>query len=201
MSPLPSNLEKVADAGGWDERAAERAAEFMEKASKIKEKEWKAMTGTLGALKEIVDAGGLEGVFDRITDTWELQVENALAPLTNEISQLIAEALGPILPAIEVLINEITNYMTLGWEAIEALLAGNFDNWLEDETTKFQSSMDGWSDDWKAFHTEIQKTRYLLEQYLGLLGAAGTAAVQDIETWGNDVNQWWYELWISLGWY
>ena len=201
MSPLPENLEKVAEAGGWDARQAERATEFMKEASKIKEREWKAMTGTVGALQEFAAVGGLEGMFDRLSETWSLQVENALSPLTNEVTQLVAEALAPFMPMITETMNQITNYLTLGMGAIEAALTGNWDSWIEEQTIKFQKGMEGWDDDWKAFHTNVQKLLDDLEKNRAsfqLDATSGASIVQDIETWGNDVNQWWYELWIGL---
>jgi len=200
MSPLPENLEKVADAGGWDERALEQAKEFMEKAGKIKEKEWKAMTGTLGALKDIVDAGGMEGMLDRWQETLSLQVENAFSPLANEVSQAVADALAPILPMITATLQEVTKYFTLGLGGLEAALTGNWDTWIETEIVKFQDSMSGWSEEWINFHTQVQIFFRTIEKWRADQIAAGTAAGQAALSWANDVNQWWYDLWGSLGW-
>jgi len=197
MSPLPSNLEKVAEAGGWDERQAEKAMEFMEKASKIKEREWKAMTGTLGALKDIVDAGGLEGMFDRLGETWSLQVENALSPLVNEVSQLVAEALKPIMPMINATLNEATDWITISVGSWEAIFTGKWDEVFKDISAKmpawmidFKNMVNQW---WYDVLTQWQRDRQAQI-------AAGTAAGQAALSWANDVNQWWYELWGSLGW-
>ena len=197
MSPLPSNLEKVADAGGWDERALEQANEFMEKASKIKEKEWKAMTGTLGALKDIIDAGGLEGMFDRLGKTWELQVENALAPLFNEVSQLVADALRPIMPLINATLNEATDWITISVGSWEAIFTQKWDEVFHD----IEAKMPDWMKDIK---NAINKYFYDLGQWWAEQSKATTQtfskATQGFKDWANDVNQWWYDYWKSMGW-
>ena len=192
MSPLPENLERVADAGGW-----EQAAKFMEQASKIKEKEWKAMTATVGVFKDLMREGGVEGMFERLADTWELQVQNALSPLTNEVTQLVAEALKPIMPMITAVLNEATTWITIAVGSWEAVFTGEWDEVFKDIEAKmpewmkdFKNSLNQW---WYETYNEWKRDR-------DAQIAAGTAIGQDIRTWGNEVNQWWYDLWGSLGW-
>ena len=192
MSPLPENLERVADAGGW-----EQAAKFMEQASKIKEREWKAMTATVGVFKDLMREGGVEGMFERLADTWELQVQNALSPLTNEVTQLVAEALKPIMPMITAVLNEATTWITIAVGSWEAVFTGEWDEVFKDIEAKmpewmkdFKNSLNQW---WYETYNEWKRDR-------DAQIAAGTAAGQAALSWANDVNQWWYDLWGSLGW-
>lgn len=189
----------------WDSKDTEKeAGNFMLHASKIKEKEWKAMTGTLGALKEIITTGGLEGMLDRLEARWTLQVENALAPLTNEVTQLVADALAPILPMIVATLAEVTNYFTLGMGALEAGLTGTWDEWIREQTISFQKGMAGWSEDWIKFHTDVQILMRGLERYwetwVNSQNMTRQSQTQTLATWQNQIQQGWYDFWSALGW-
>ena len=100
LGNLPENLEKVADAGGWDARAMEQAKEFMKDVSKIKPNQWKGINENLKIVKDLVDVN-MEGfatqMIDNITTNVKLEVEAALAPITNEINTAIANILEPFL--------------------------------------------------------------------------------------------------------
>ena len=171
------------------------AKKFMEIASKIKLQEWKAMTGTLGSLKDIVDSGGMEGMFDRLAENWSLQVEDALSPLTNEISQAVSDALAPIMPEIQATLNEATDWIKIGVGSWKAVFTNEWDEVFEDINAKMPDWM-------KDFKNMFREWLYDLQQGVGAeFEEATSGRLTDIETWGNDVNQWWYELWISLGWY
>ena len=202
LGELPSNLEKVAEAGGWDERQAERAMEFMEKASKIKEKEWKAMTGTLGALQEIVATGGLEGMFDRLQETWSLQVENALSPLTNQINQAVSEALQPILPEIAIVLNEMANLISVSVGSWKAIFTGEWDEVFDD----ISAMMPQWMLDFKNEFIQRLYDIFRGVNFSGLISdlTFTTPGVSPGLGLGMDIGQaiagWWYDLWTSLGW-
>jgi len=114
LGKLPENLEKVADAGGWDARAMEQAKEFMKEASKIKPNQWKGINENLKIVKDIVDVN-MEGfatqMIDNITTNVKLEIEAALSPITNEINTAIAEQLAPFIAEIMPIINDLGSFL------------------------------------------------------------------------------------------
>ena len=118
MSPLPSNLEKVAEAGGWDERAKQKAQEeLMKKMAKIPTEKWKTMLSTVVSLEKIVDKGGLDlakipGMIDSIKDAVSTELDFFLAPLKNDLTAAVNEALDPLMELITPLMPAITTTLT-----------------------------------------------------------------------------------------
>ena len=61
-------------------------------------------------------------------------------------------------------------------------------DWMKD----FKNIVNQWLYDLQQANADITiVTKENIDEELGPVVAA----------WGNEVNQWWYELWISLGWY
>jgi len=80
LGQLPENLEKVAEAGSWEERAKQKALEeLMDKMQKIPTEKWKNMLDTVISVENIVDKGGLDlsligGWKDEIKDTFRTEI-------------------------------------------------------------------------------------------------------------------------------
>jgi len=209
---IPPWMEKIADQGGWKE-----AEEAMKIISKIKPKVWKAMSGVLEGIKDIASGGVVEtiGTFsDDLVETISLQLGDAFAPIKNEVNELLSTVLEPIMPAITTVLNEVQDKLVVGMGAIEALLTGNWDDWFLEQQLKFQAGMDGWSEDLKAFHLEVQKFMYnmkkrwdefLLNPFETLADASlspgaglGIDIGMDI---GNAIIAAWTGFWQETGWF
>ena len=104
---LPENLEKVAEAGGWEARAKQKAQEeLMEKMGKIPTEKWKNMLDTVISIENIVDKGGFDsslisGWTDEIKEVFKTEIEYAIAPLIKAERTLVVltcEKNGKILP-------------------------------------------------------------------------------------------------------
>jgi len=115
MTPLPENLEKVADAGGWDAREQQKALEAM---AKIKPEQWKGINANLTILKEFMDLDA-PGIFRQmkasITETISLKVQELFSPLKNEINAQINDILNPF----------IADYLTPIMADLSGFLAAN----------------------------------------------------------------------------
>lgn len=128
--------------------------------AKIKPKQWKAMGKTVEQMKEFTEEAGMGDFVSDLKDTLSLQIADVLAPLKNDVNEAVMEALKPILPEIVTFMTGITETIVLGIDAWEAILTGRWDAWFSEQTLKFQTGMDSWSDDLKAFHLEVQKARH-----------------------------------------
>ena len=212
MSPKDFEIDPIGLKGfgfeekGYQERNMENlvnilsnkeATETLTQIAKVKKEEWNAMSTTITGMTELVQMGGLEGVFGRFEENLSLQVENALSPLTNEVNQLVAEALKPILPMISATLNEATDWITISVGSWEAVFTGKWDEVFEDISAK----MPDWMKDFKNmvnqwWYDTLNAWKDALRDQIAL----GTEIGTNITTWGNEVNQWWYDLWISLGW-
>ena len=206
MSPLPSNLEKVADAGGWDERQLEKATKFMQEASKIKKSEWMSMNENLAIMKDIGSASNLNiltSLPDSIMNTINLKVDELFAPLKNEINQLIMDAMQPMLDLLKPAINNLTNMVgdnaiggtvgalsgalvgaMVGNPLLGAFLGGIIGAALQQFQKDNPNPVPG-----------LKPDTYILTQP-GELARMGN----DIRQWGYEVQQWWDSVWRNLGW-
>ena len=97
LGELPENLEKVADAGGWEEREQQKALEAM---AKIKPEQWKGINANLTILKDFMDLDA-PGIFRQmkfsITETVSLKMQELFSPLKNEINAQINDILNPFI--------------------------------------------------------------------------------------------------------
>jgi len=99
-TPLPENLERVAEAGGWDARAMEQAKEFMKEAGKIKPDQWKGINENLKMVKEFVDISlnsFASQMVDNITTSIKLEVESIIAPLSDTIITSMNDLINPLI--------------------------------------------------------------------------------------------------------
>lgn len=139
--------------------------------AKIKAKQWKEMGKTVTQMKDFAEANVIESFLDGLKETWRLQVDNALSPLTNEVTTMITEALEPIMPMITDTINELTVLLTRGMGALTALLTGKWDSWIKEETVRFQKDViENLEGPLREAHNMIQKFRFMVEK--GQLGEA-----------------------------
>jgi len=108
MSPNPDWMEKVADAGGWDEHALKVITEMKS----IKKEEWSAIHDTLLVLKEFTNTEATQFFVDNLKETITLKVEEAMAPLDNTINGIINEAMTPILTQLNIITNQLAGYLS-----------------------------------------------------------------------------------------
>ena len=209
---------KIETAGGQTKyELSKEAQETLVIMSKMKPKTWKTIGETFVILGSLVEYGvfaGLKDIGQDFKETLLLQAKEALAPLSNEIDQALAEALAPIMPEIQDFLSEMGSVIGKGIGGWKAIFTGNFDVWLKEQTIKFQLGMAGWTDELKAFHLEIQKIRQAFEDRLketfnnlrrgsieelsnlpGLPTGVGTGF--DI---GQGIVNAWTGFWRDLGW-
>ena len=137
---IPPWMEKIAIQGGWKE--AEKTISTL---AKIKPQAWKAMGETIGILEDFLEGGVIGGLADigqDLKETVSLKVQEALSPIKNEVEQALAEALAPIMPAIQAIATEVATLFGRGMGAIEAIVTGKWDEWLKQETINFQKILD-----------------------------------------------------------
>ena len=204
-------MEKIAAQGGWKE-----AEKTMTAMAKIKPASWKEMGETIDTLKDFVEGGavgGLQTIGADFQKTISLKVEEMLSPLLNEVTTAVDTALAPIMPLIQETMTGLAEQFSLGMGAIQALLSGNFDVWLVDQTVKFQKGIDSWSDEWKKFHLEVQKIRTAWDKVLGgiakdweafwsdPLGGLGDVIGIDpgVQSLFEDIGAGWSGFWSDVG--
>lgn len=143
---LPPRLEKVAEAGGWEERAKQKAQEeLINKMGKIPTEKWKSMLDTVISVENIVDKGGfdlslIEGWKDELKKTFETELEYIVSPFLNEITALINATLEPFMPAIQIVLGSLTELIQRGFGLIEALIEGKLDEFLYDLKVEAQQA-------------------------------------------------------------
>ena len=101
-------MEKVAEAGGWEEHAKLKAQkEFAEKLQKIKKNQWEGINENLTILTGFINksASGVLNTFkDTLLSSISLSFGQILAPIKNEIyamiNDVLFEALEPVMPYI-----------------------------------------------------------------------------------------------------
>ena len=89
----------------------------IEALSKIDKDEWKAMALTTQTLREFITLGGTSALVTSLTtsikETFTLQIESLLSPLTNTINQAITDAMTPFIDdVITPIINNINQTIT-----------------------------------------------------------------------------------------
>ena len=122
LGSLPPNLEKVAEAGGWEARAKLKAQqEFTERLQKINKNQWEGINENLTILEGFIDksAGNvLSQLKDDITQTISLKFAEILAPIKNEIYAIMNDALNQALEPVMPYINEGLHWLGVGMGAV-----------------------------------------------------------------------------------
>ena len=182
---LPSRLEKVADAGGFEERSKQKSQEEMlEKMNNIPEQKWNKMLDSIISLETIVDKGGFDSSLisdwtDDIKDAFKTEINSALAPLKNELMSVINEILGPILPLIKDALAEITTMTTRGIGFLEALFTGKLDEFMRGLQLEMQDEVQQWQVQRTEAFWSSPAGKYWFKQKYGMdldaLSAKGTA--------------------------
>ena len=182
---LPPRLEKVAEAGGWEERAKQKAAQkTLEQIDEIPEQKWTKLLDSLISLESIVDKGGFDsslisGWTDDIKDTFKTEIESALAPLKNELMGMINDVLAPFLPLIQDALTGVTTMTSRGIGFLEALFTGKLDEFMRDLKLEMQDEVDAWQvQRTEAFWSSDFGKRWFKHKYgmdLDALSAKGTA--------------------------
>lgn len=163
------------------------ATETLTSLAKVDKKTWQSMGTTVGVLKDFAASGGVK-YFDTIQETWELQVENALSPLTNQITESVAKILEPIMPMITAFIDEMTILISDGMTVWKAILTGEWDEWFK----TMEAKMPEWL---KIYKNAIQEFFYRIFQNIEnfIRDAAANPMVADIATWVG-------QFWNNMGW-
>jgi len=178
-------LEKVAEAGSWEERAKQKALEeLMDKMQKIPTEKWKNMLDTVISVENIVDKGGLDlsligGWKDEIKDTFRTEIEYILAPFKNEINAIINELLEPFMPMIKEVMDEILVMIQRGAGFLEALFTGKLDEFMRNLQLEMQDEVHAWQvQRTEAFWSSPFGKAWFKHQYgidLDAMSALGTA--------------------------
>jgi hypothetical protein len=178
---------------------------------KIKAKQWKAMGEAIGNLQEFTESGGIDTLLGELGETWSLQVEDALAPLANEVNELVYTALEPIMPALVIAINEMTEFISISVKAWESIITGQWDEffaWMNKTVSadmllfknELRAGLDsffntcdkmwkGFIKDWEAFWSDP-------------LGGLGDLVGIDpgLQQTFDDLGAAWSGFWSDLGW-
>lgn len=87
------------------------ATETLTAIAKVDKSTWSDINESVSGLKDFVYAGGLSTITQQIQDTIRLQIEDVLAPLTNEINQMIVDLLNPLMEKLTPLINDLAQFI------------------------------------------------------------------------------------------
>jgi len=117
MGERPPWMEKVAEAGGWEEaRKLREQKELMETMAKIPPESWQNIKYAVQGLNRFVEVGGtkelLSSFTEEINTTITSIVNEALSPITNAINQAIGEAMKPVLDQLNPIINQISQFIS-----------------------------------------------------------------------------------------
>ncbi len=157
----PGWMEKVAEAGGWEESAQQKAIEkslelarilsdketqkSISALAEIEKDEWKDIATTAKKLYDFIGLGGYSELALSIKSGLKEQIEGQFAQLTapikNAIIDVINTILEPFMPFIEDAVNNISNLLTVGMGAIEALFTGKLDEFIKDLQLKMQDEV------------------------------------------------------------
>ena len=196
--------EKIGEAGGLTAYNLNKEAEETLKAlSKVKPKTWKVMGETIETITDFVDSGvvgGLKDIGQDFKNTLSLQVEEALAPLSNQIDQALSDALAPIMPEIQAFTSEIASFFSLAIGSWKAIITGEWDDVLQDITNImpdwFKQLKNDFNQRWYEMWNDIKS---------GNIGAVGDLPGVPLGAGvGFDIAQGivnaWTSFWSDLGW-
>ena len=180
---IPPWMEKIAIQGGWKE--AEKTISTL---AKIKPQAWKAMGETIETITDFIEGGavgGLKDIGQDLQETITLQIEDFLSPLKNEVEQALADALAPIMPAINDLVKEVATLFSRGMGAIEAALTGKWEEWLRKETISYQKILD------ETLTGDLAEMRLNMQKFLKMAGEGD---------FFRALAMGWEGFWSDLGW-
>lgn len=187
---IPPWMEKIAAQGGWKE-----AEKTMTAMAKIKPQAWKAMGETIEMIKDFTEGGVLGGLSDikqDLEDTLSLTIQEALAPLSNQIDQALAEGLAPIMPEIQAWATGIGEFFTISIKSWEAILTGNWDEFI-----KFMEA--NVSEGLKQFRDDLWSGKVAEDLAKGMQGFM-TDINRGAEGFLADIGRGWSGFWRDLGW-
>ena len=133
------------------------AQKSIESLAKIEKDDWISMNGVIQKIKGFAagtDLGILSGVGDTLRDTIRTELNNAIAPLKNELMNMINQLFAPFLPLIEDAVAAISTLIARGMGAIQSLIEGRFEEWFRQEQLTMQETGAP-----QAFQTWITETR------------------------------------------
>lgn len=118
-------MEDVAKAGGFEKHRIQKMheevklkkmeLEILKELRQISREQWTDIKESTHNLRAIVEGGGVDQVItdfkSHVTGALNDSIEGALAPLKNEISMLIAEALAPIFTLLNDVSNDLANFI------------------------------------------------------------------------------------------
>lgn len=140
----PPWMEKVAEAGGWEEHA-----KLLEKIGKIPEEKWRNLSKMVEGIERVFDKGGtdldvISSLKDDLEETIRTELAAALSPLKNELAATINAILGPFMPIIQETVTGIATLIQRGMGAIQALIDGRFEEWFKQQLDLAQQK-GGWA--------------------------------------------------------
>lgn len=87
------------------------ATKALTEMAKVDKSTWQDIQSTVSDLKQISALGGISTILSSFGKTVELQIQDFLSPLTNEINQLMTDALLPIKGLINDIINDLSQFI------------------------------------------------------------------------------------------
>lgn len=139
---MEQRAKRIEAAGGIE--AYKEVKKFIDEIQKVKPDQWKGLNDTLTTIKSFIDldpTGAFNQMRDSLKESLELQVQQAMAPIINEIYAGITTALEPIMPMITDSINTISTLIGRGFGFIDALISGKLDEFFRD--LKLQAQAEG----------------------------------------------------------
>ncbi len=87
------------------------ATEALTEMAKTKASTWTDIKDSITGLNDFVAVGGATTIIAGFKETVDLQIADALSPLTNTINQLLIDALAPVLEKLTTIINDLAAFI------------------------------------------------------------------------------------------
>lgn len=88
-----------------------QATDALREIGDVDKETWKNIKDSIIGLNEFISLGGISSVGSQLKDVIELQFDAFLAPLKNELNQLLIDAFGPILEKLTPLMNDLAQFI------------------------------------------------------------------------------------------
>lgn len=82
--------------------------------AKIKSETWVDIRNSVGDLKEFATMGGTAKIVQTLKDTIQLQLDQAMSPITNQLNSIVTEVLGPIYKGLQAIASELATFVAQG---------------------------------------------------------------------------------------
>lgn len=90
------------------------ATEAITAIGKMEANTWIQVRDTVRDLKDVVAMGGVGTIVDNLTESIQLRLDQAMAPINNQLSSIVTDTLGPIYADLQALATDMAAFVADG---------------------------------------------------------------------------------------